>query len=182
MTYRPYAGIGSRMTPEPILKFMRSAALRLYQDGWTVRTGGAEGADTAIEGGATPFGDYSRCELYLPWAGFVHRQPSEVERDQPQQEAYEIARRYHPAWDRLSRGGRALHARNVHQMLGPDVTKPVPSRFVLCWTPDARGGGGTGQALRIARDLRVPVFDLADMEVYDRVWRWLRPQEMRTSL
>ncbi|HRY03076.1 MAG TPA: hypothetical protein P5256_08115, partial [Beijerinckiaceae bacterium] len=34
--------------------------------------------------------------------------------------------------------------------------------FVICWTKDARGGGGTGQAIRLARAHGVPVFDLAD--------------------
>jgi hypothetical protein len=28
---------------------------------------------------------------------------------------------FHPAWSRLTRGVRALHARNCHQVLGADL-------------------------------------------------------------
>jgi hypothetical protein len=71
-----------------------------------------------------------------------------------------LASQFHPAWDRLSYGARMLHARNVHQVLGANILAPVFSSFVVCWTRDGLGGGGTGQAIRIAERYNVPVFDL----------------------
>jgi hypothetical protein len=35
--------------------------------------------------------------------------------------------------------------------------------MVVCWTPGARGRGGTGSAIRLARSREIPVHDLADV-------------------
>lgn len=167
---KAYAGIGSRRTPAHILDVMTVLAAELYELGWTLRSGCAEGADTAFEEGAG-----ERAELFLPWTNFNGRHGSQVKREYPQHEAYPIAANFHPAWNKLSAGAQSLHARNVHQILGPDVTLPLPerSRFVICWTPGASGGGGTGQALRIARAYDIPIFDLADSAAFRRVERFL---------
>jgi hypothetical protein len=179
---KAYAGIGSRETPKEILGVMRTVAEQLGRKGWTLRSGAADGADRAFEEGAwdahTPLQHYRyvagpRPEIYLPWPSFNEGKRAMTRSSyyvsEPQPEAYEIARQHHPAWDRLSRGGRALHARNVHQILGPDVTAPFLSRFVLCWTKGGAGGGGTGQALRIARHYEVVCFDLAIQSDFDRI-------------
>lgn len=165
-----YAGIGSRSTPKNILDLMTSIAIKLDGKGWTLRSGGAEGADTAFEIGA-----FQRREIYLPWPGFNHRtsQHSAPRLSEPQAEAFEIAAIHHPAWANLSKPVRCLHARNVHQILGPDVTAPVLSKFVICWTPDGAGGGGTGQALRISRYHDVPIFDLAIPADLERITKGL---------
>jgi hypothetical protein len=55
-------------------------------------------------------------------------------------------------------------SRNVHQVFGPTQTSAL-SDCVICWTKRARGGGGTGQAIRIANAFDIPVYDLADDEV-----------------
>lgn len=173
MTYRPYTGVGSRETPADVLDLMRRVALHLYTDEWTLRSGAAPGADSAFEQGATPFEDYTRTEIFLPWEGFELRQPHMVALERPKAEAYRIAARYHPAWATLKEGAKSLHARNVHQVLGADPGAPQPSKFVICWTENGQGGGGTGQALRIARAYRVPIFDLALDEARTRVERFL---------
>jgi hypothetical protein len=160
-----YTGVGSRQTPGFICELIEVIARRLGEMGWTVRSGGADGADSCFAQGA--FNALTMPEIYLPWPAFNKIGYARLER--PQDEAYSIAKQHHPAWDRLSRGARMLHARNVHQVLGPDVTNPDPSRFLICWTPDAMGGGGTGQAIRIAKHYEVPVFDLADSHAFGRV-------------
>lgn len=165
---KTYAGIGSRETPDDVLALMESLGLRLARDGWTLRSGGAPGADSAFERGAMRGMDQELLEpwpeIYLPWPNFNGR-PDGPDRVVAQQEAFEIASRHHPAWFRLSRGAKMLHARNVHQVLGPNVAEPTPSKFVLCWTKGGKGGGGTGQAIRVAGVYGVPVYDLGVPEV-----------------
>lgn len=189
---KAYAGIGSRETPADVLELMGRIAKRLAWKGWTLRSGGAVGADQAFAIGAAsaisaPLAAAlgrgpceGRIETYLPWAKFEHEfhgamstQLSLIERTQPQREAFTLAKEFHPAWESCSNGARCLHARNVHQILGPDVTAPVLSRFVVCWTKEAAGGGGTGQALRIAKHFEVPIFDLADPDHRARLERFL---------
>jgi hypothetical protein len=164
-----YAGIGSRETPPPMLAQMTRIAATLASQGWVLRTGMAPGADQAFYRGAIEHGPI---ELYLPWPSFEAdaRRPatttgSEFVLGRPARTAYAMAERFHPAWSQLSKGARHLHARNCHQVLGPDLN--TPARFVVCWTPDGsldgrgRRVGGTGQALRIANHHRIPVFNLA---------------------
>src|SRR3546814_20907740 len=44
------------------------------------------------------------------------------------------------------------------QVLGPELDKPA--RFVMPWTVDGGATGGTGQAIRIANSLNIPVLNL----------------------
>lgn len=163
-----YTGIGSRDTPEEILSFMYELAQTLYKAGYTLRSGGAPGADQAFEFGVADLYDEDygwKChEIYLPWANFETDRRSWLRplRMKPQEEAYEIAAIYHPRWKFLTPGAMSLHARNVHQVLGYDVNEPELSEFIVCWTKDAKGGGGTGQAIRIAKAYDLPVYDLCD--------------------
>jgi hypothetical protein len=53
---------------------------------------------------------------------------------------------------------KKFHSRNVHQVLGRDLK--TPSDFVICWTADGGFSGGTGQALRIADDHGIPIFNM----------------------
>lgn len=175
-TLPAYAGIGSRATPPAVRELMTHAASWLSSQGWVLRTGMATGADQAFYRGALTHGPL---ELYLPWPSFeANARPAssgaeQLVLDRPAAAAYELAASFHPAWSRLTRAVRALHARNCHQVLGADLHSPA--RFVLCWTPDGsldgrgRRVGGTGQALRIAHHHRVPVFNLARTEHLTRL-------------
>ena len=71
-----------------------------------------------------------------------------------------MAAEFHPNWSACKQGARRLHARNCHQILGLDLKTPVD--FVVCYTPNANRSGGTGQALRIAERLNIPIFDYGD--------------------
>jgi hypothetical protein len=134
-----YAGVGSRRTPPAWLGAMDELARRLDAAGWTLRSGGAEGADRAFEAGA------KRKQI------FTARVPLP-------QAALDSVARFHPAPHRLAPYARRLHARNAQIVLGANLDDPVA--FVLCWTPGGSGSGGTGQAIRIARAYGIPVYDL----------------------
>lgn len=164
-----YAGIGSRQTPRPWLDLMETMASVLARQGYTLRSGAAEGADTAFEHGAYKTwrlcADAPMPEIYAPWEGFGEGRaglptPTRIAVELPA-EAAVIARRNHPAWHTLKRPARWLHTRNVAQVLGEDCHTPVD--FVLCWTPGGSGKGGTGQALRIAREANIPVYDMGGL-------------------
>lgn len=156
MSYLPYAGIGSRETPTAALELMRRIAAGLAKHGFTLRSGGADGADTAFERGA---GNGPK-EIYLPWANFNGRQNGIVpfETEALRTKAEELASKAHPNWGACKQGARNMHTRNVAQVLGSKLVEP--SLFIVCWTRGGSGAGGTGQALRIAKAWHIPIFDL----------------------
>ena len=151
-------------------------ATDLASEGWTLRSGGAEGADAAFERGLSASDPR---EIYLPWRKFNN---NESVLTAPSAEALVMAEHYHPAWERCSPAARKLMARNMHQVLGADLATPV--EFVVCWTPQGSGGGGTGQALRLANDRGIPVFDYGHgPAVRARLVAWLEDnaQEQRAG-
>jgi hypothetical protein len=162
-----YAGIGSRQAPPLQAARMERLGQVLAEHGWTLRTGLAEGADQAFYRGA--HSGEGPVELFLPWPSFEQAARIAGGRDtvlgRPAREAFTLAERFHPAWAKLSRGARALHARDGHQVLGADLE--TPAGLVICWTGNgtrdgqAAGSGGTGQAVRIAAAYEVPVLNIA---------------------
>lgn len=178
-----YTGVGSRETPEAALDMITKIAHHQVNKGLVCRTGGAPGADRrffvgCVGGGNVPIGANGlEVEVFLPWAKFNDWHTSKFRdrpalntavyiQNRPQPEAFKIAAKYHPAWNKLSNGVRCLHARNVHQVLGRDVNNPVTSKFLVCWTKNGKGAGGTGQAIRIAKGYGVPVYDLGDKNLF----------------
>lgn len=165
--FRCYAGIGSRATPPDVLKRIAKIAARLEVLGWTLRSGAAQGADTAFELAVTTK------EIYLPWPGFNGRAKACL--TMPSEAANAMAENIHPAWKRLSWAAQRLHARNMHQILGAQLNVPVT--FVLCWTSDGcesaatrtHRTGGTGQAIALASAQKIPVFNLAVPNALDRL-------------
>jgi hypothetical protein len=144
-----YAGVGSRETPRPVLEQCTRIASFLRTKKFILRSGGADGADAAFEKGAGGLK-----EIWVPWIGFngsnSHNTPSD--------DAFILAKRIHPNWKNLKEGARKLHARNGHQILGKDLQ--TPAKFVIAWTSDGKASGGTGQALRIALEKEIPIYNL----------------------
>lgn len=179
---KTYTGVGSRDTPERICELMTNIAKGMARLGWTLRSGAAEGADTAFEEGA------DAREIYLPWDRYNNRDVHAFSLSGEKHtyvggrsvEAREVAAEAHPAWDNLSGGAQKLHGRNANQVLGPDMTSP--SARLICWTPDgaetaaetSRSTGGTGQAIRIADRFDVPVHNLAREVRREGYGKWLR--------
>jgi hypothetical protein len=168
MDRKYWAGIGSRETPNHVLYVMRNIGFTLAKEGWVLRSGHADGADLAFERGADLCAQAQASrpykEIYLPWHGYNGglEDPTGSNIVFTEQE-HAIAAKYHPAWDRCSEGARKLHMRNTRILFGHDLTSADtlrPVRFIVCWTPNGEAVGGTGQALRIAADNDIPVFNL----------------------
>jgi len=153
---RYYAGIGSRETPRAVLMAMRYLASELCMKGWILRSGGARGADSAFED-AVPS---NMRQIFLPWPGYENKDMSMDIEPHHVELAMRMAQENHPAWHKCSDGARNLHARNSLIIMGPEMDTPVD--FIACWTVGGLGGGGTGQALRIAKERGIEVFDFGD--------------------
>ena len=154
-----YTGVGSRSTPLEIMKLMTNAATFLEGERFILRSGAAYGADAAFERGVTR--SWMK-QIFLPWKKF---NDSSSTHEEPDLEAFEIAKQFHSAWDDLSPGAKRLMARNVHQLLGPKLKLSEASLFVLCWTPRGAKVGGTAQAIRMAEHYQIPVFNLGSMSL-----------------
>lgn len=155
-----YTGIGARKTPKEFQDSMTYMAKFMAGFGATLRSGGAPGADTAFEDGCESGGGLK--EIYLPFKGFNRNDSSLFGSTK---EARQIAKEYHPKWDILGDTGRAFMGRNTYQVLGLDLK--TPTKFILCWTPGGKPVGGTSQALRMAKDFKIPVFNMGSMSLED---------------
>ena len=160
-----YAGIGSRETPVSICNIMSEIALKLDNLGHILYSGGALGADEAFEKGA------KNKIVFLPWNGFNNKYSDNIHYIIPDYNE-ELIRKYHPKFSGLSSGALKLMSRNSYQVLGLDLKSPVD--FIICWTKDGKASGGTGQALRIAKDYKIPIFNLKNENELDNLNQYIQ--------
>ena len=171
--YFAYAGIGSRETPKDTLKVIRLVAARLEREGWILRSGGANGADSAFEEGVE---NPSNMEIYLPSSYFNSKSANRqgfinALKSPAYSEADKTVDKYHPCPEKLSEFPRKLMARNAMQVMGFNMDSPV--KMVIAWTRGGKTIGGTGQALRMAHDKKIPILNLGDPTVLQRAKDWL---------
>ncbi|MBC7883816.1 MAG: hypothetical protein H7Y37_21205 [Anaerolineae bacterium] len=109
-----YTGIGSRKTPANTLKLMQKIGYRLNNLGIRLRSGGAEGADSAFEAGARRANkEHPGPEplIFLSYPGFLGKSGiTFAPNSQIQEEATRSIRDLHPAWDRCSDFAKKAHA------------------------------------------------------------------------
>lgn len=168
-----YTGVGSRETPLSVQNDMVRLAAAMAAH-YTLRSGGADGADTAFEAGARAV--KGPADIFLPWRGFNKNNSSLYG---VSDQALALAKAVHPAWERLSQGAQKLQARNMYQVLGLDLESP--SDLLVCWTADgceteaARTSrtGGTASAIVLALRNQVPVFNLANPAARERLAAYL---------
>jgi len=156
-----FAGIGSRETPQEILKTMFDISSVLTTNGYILRSGSAPGADQSFEKGVLN----NNKQIFLPWKNFENNKSTYYTISE---EAYELAKKYHPRFTYLSQGAKKLIARNGYIILGYNLKEPV--EFVVCWTPNGKITGGTGQGLRIANDLEIPIYNLFHLEDRNKIY------------
>jgi hypothetical protein len=164
-----YAGIGARSTPPQILSVMTRLASKLEGMGYTLRSGGAAGADTAFERGVS--NPLSK-QIYLPSNSFNSRYADHISYIDSSKlpswnQAIATVNQFHPAPERLSEFARSLMARNAMQLLGSNMNDPV--KMVVAYTPGGQITGGTGQALRMAQTYGIPIRNLRDPQTLANV-------------
>lgn len=167
-----YTGIGSRACRKlpHVMKVLFDIAVALSKQGYTVRSGGADGADTAFEMGAkerlvrSPKQLY---DIYLPWPGFNNRSMTDTlnyHGNKPMvldSMARDMAKGIHKHWDKLKPGAKQMHTRNIYQVLGGELIEP--SDFLVCYAVTDDEGipeGGTRTAWLLAKQYKVPCYNL----------------------
>lgn len=159
MNVKYYSGIGSRETSPEGMRILTEVAHVMSVKGYTLRSGGADGADKAFEAGAM------RKEIFLPWKNFNKNPAPMVEADW--EGAKKLTYLHHPAPTKLTAAALLLMQRNAFQVLGADLKTPV--EIVLCWAAGPKFdlwenicdvSGGTGQAVRIAYAHKIPILNL----------------------
>lgn len=148
-----YAGIGSRKTPEEILKIFEYLGGYFAARGVLLRSGAAAGADSAFERGCDRLRGPK--EIYLPWKSFNGNDSDLILKNPIPEDVEKLSIHYHTNWYALKPAAKKLIARDAYQILGMDLNSPV--NFVICYTAGGRVDGGTGQAIRIAMDHNIPV-------------------------
>lgn len=152
-----YAGIGSRQTPDEIQNQMFDLALHLANIGCTLRSGGADGADTAFYAGACDSMNVSVHPEIFKWQ---HGRDSKPARAMAQQ----VINRLNsedgetlPPLTRMTQRTAGLLARNVQIVLGKELNEQC--EFVVCWTPGGDMIGGTRHALKLASMFDISVYN-----------------------
>ena len=146
-----YAGVGSRETPQDVLKIMWKIGKHLADKGYTLRSGGARGADAAFENGCDSV--MGSKEIF-----YANNDKGTLMLAEAIPIAEQMAASVHPAWDRCNTYVRKLQTRNMAQVLGADLKHPVD--FLVCWTKNGEKIGGTATAISVAEMNNIPVFNL----------------------
>lgn len=158
-----YTGIGARKTPPIVLETFGVLGEWLASEGYTLRSGACEGADVAFERGCDKVG--GKKEIYLPWKGY-NGSTSELYIINP--DATEIAKQLHPSWGAVDYRGEKYLSRDVCQVLGQ--TLDIPTKFIVCYTPEGCLVGGTAMAIRVANEHQIKVFNagLYDVQSWNK--------------
>lgn len=173
-----YTGIGSRETPKDILDIMRKLGVKLAQQGWTLRSGGAKGADWAFMEGAGSVNGLA--DIYVPWKNFtksdLYSRYEIFVQGAYRERAIGIAKSIHPAWDRCSLVAKKLHARNIFQVMGEDIS--TPSTFVVYWAKEVDDvvKGGTATAVHFARQQSIPTYNLLFEKDKQKILKFLEEE------
>lgn len=186
MTFRIlqyWTGVGSRETPPDVLQLMTLIAKVLTDKGMVLRSGGADGADSAFYAGAKQSRAFYKNlpNIYISWNGMttkggvrLYHDPEEglfdAQRYPMWKDANILAHDIRGSWQGLGGGGIAHHTRNIFQILGHNLD--LPSKFVVFWAiPVGKQGnvrGGTNTAVKFAKQNNINVHNLHDPLVYNK--------------
>lgn len=163
-----YTGVGSRGTPVWCRFAMEDIAAVLAGKGYTLRSGSAQGADSAFEIGVDRV--CGAGDIYIPWGGFGCGEAT-MFKDYHilTNKQFEVARDFYlssgiiPHFDGMKSASQKLHARNYLQVVGHGV-KVNPSKVCLYFAEEdwitGEPMGGTRSAVLLAKRFGVPTYNL----------------------
>lgn len=183
MTFKYYTGVGSRDVSEEEWNLMVGIGKWLANKGYWLRSGKAEGSDSAFEFGVSQSDNINNKEIYIPWSTFKGNQleGEVIVLSGPTTDNFAISsdwvRRIHKYPDGLKQGAFKLHQRNIHQVLGKDLTNPNPSTFLLACADLEKDletpTGGTRTAWVLAKQFGVPCLNVRD-KTKKEIFDWLK--------
>lgn len=168
--YLPYVGTGNKDTPPDVIAKMKKWAVLLEKHGYTMRSGGMEGAEDAFENAVEV-----KKEIHLPWRGFNNKESKfTFTTDQ----ARALARQTHESFDTAPPAIQTFLAKNVRMIMGKNLNSPA--LFVIIWSEDGAERlseksprtGNMGHVVSIASRLRIPVFNFAKPDCEERLTRY----------
>ena len=141
----------------------RWTGVMIVGKGHYIASGNAVGADYAFAQGGNAI-DPKKVILYLPKEH--HNREHIVAGNRMTWEAQEswkeIARKHHPAYDKLKPYIQSLMDRNAGILSRAD-------RCIAWLDHEAPGFGGTGHGWRIAGDMGIPRFDLSQVTTFEEI-------------
>lgn len=155
-----FTGIGSRLIDSKHINLLYKIACLLEQDDWKCRTGNASGSDSvfrdAYATNSYNLSIYTPAQVQIDLCGNASK-------------AKEIMYKYHPNPDavRCNKFSECLLARDVYQVLGPNLREP--SKIIICYTQNGELKGGTTMAIRIANAYGIPVLNIGNPKHYNAV-------------
>lgn len=157
---RYYTGVGSRETPQNILKLMTYTAKFLDSKNYILRSGGAKGADCAFELGASD----DKCIVYS-----INKRKALSSKDVivPDLEKFRtLAKLCCLHYNKInSQFAKDLHTRNICQVIGHNIDEVIKSDFLICYTQFGEYKGGTTTAIRCAERFDIPVFNFGTYDI-----------------
>jgi hypothetical protein len=157
MLNKTYAGIGSRETPISVLNQMVRVGSFLGQRNFTLRSGGAKGADSAFERGCDLV--KGKKQIWMPSEDFfpLHEWATE--------KASSVCWEF--PLEKMKGYTIKLITRNMFQIFGDKESfkESTPVDFVVYWSKGnplekGRESGGTRYAVRVAHEAGIPTFNL----------------------
>ena len=160
---KSYAGIGSRNINDEEKQVIKTLSGFLSSQ-YLCYSGNADGSDITFQENC-----FGQCIVFLPWNGFNNDKFDYTNKSLCKKyylagtgdDGLESVYKFHPNPSALKTGGLALMCRNYYQIMGHLVYPKVD--FVICCADEDNNGnvlGGTGQAVRIAKSLNIPVFNI----------------------
>lgn len=178
-----YTDVGSRNTPDHILIQMQTVASILAKVGLVLRSGGSV-ADNAFEEGCD-LASGSK-EIWLPWASYRDNASPFIASEAHKEKAASFGR----GWEHISDSFKKHYSAAVAQVFGKDLK--TPARFVICYTADgcehystiSKETGGIREVILMASLSDIPVFNLANPDVFERLHDFADPlrREMFSSV
>lgn len=163
-----FAGIGPRDTPLDVLPVMTAMGKMFADLGWIGVSGFATGPDQAWLQDIPE----TQQEVWLPWwtyndAREYHDPHGRFNKISVTSEIHQVAKDHYKGykpnqtWDELSNGSKLLFARNVAIMARDTLDTAV--NLVAYWQSpegEAKIGGGTNHAVRVAKTIHIPCFNI----------------------
>jgi hypothetical protein len=159
-----FSGLGSRKTPINVGRIQAKTAYKLSNQGWVLRSGGADGSDKFFELGVNNSKNKKRIYTVKNYQyDLDERNRNEV-----------IEALSSESWiqlDNCKEYTQLLFKRNVCQVLG-DSRENTLSKFCIYWIPCKsiydKEAGGTRIAARICEKYNIQQFNMYNNDILDR--------------